>query len=154
MAFYSDKHSIVRVAKADAASGHGMTQFGRALAELNVEILCANSSQAKGRVERANRTVRDRLVKEMRLEGIRDMEAANASLPGFMARHNGRLAKFRARLEDLHRPLADGADRLRDVLCWRDQRYVGQQPTFSYERKRIMLAESEVDPPPLKWSAL
>lgn len=144
VAFYSDKHSIFRVAKADAASGHGMTQFGRALAELNIEILCANSSQAKGRVERANRTLQDRLVKEMRLEGIGGMEDGNAFLPGFMARHNGRFAKVPARPDDLHRPLADGTYRLRDILCWRDQRYVGQQLTFSYERKRIMLEENEV----------
>jgi hypothetical protein len=97
VAFYSDKHSIFRVAKSDAASGHGMTQFGRALAELNVEILCANSSQAKGRVERANRTLQDRLVKEMRLEGISSMEAANAFLPSFIARHNLRFARVPAR---------------------------------------------------------
>jgi len=144
VAFYSDKHSIFRVAKAEAASGHGMTQFGRALAETNVEILCANSSQAKGRVERANRTLQDRLVKEMRLEGISDMAAANAFLPAFMARHNLRFAKAPARPNDLHRPLVDGSDRLQDILCWRDQRYVGQQLTFSYERKRIMLEETEV----------
>jgi transposase len=56
IAFYSDKHSVFRVAKKDARGGQGMTQFGRALCELNIEILCANSSQAKGRVERMNRT--------------------------------------------------------------------------------------------------
>ncbi len=72
------------------------------------------------------------------------MAAANAFLPSFVARHNLRFARTPARPDDLHRPLVDGADRLRDVLCWRDQRYVGQQLTFSYERKRIMLAESEV----------
>jgi hypothetical protein len=48
VAFYSDKHSVFRVNKRDIKHGQGMTQFGRALAELNVEILCANSSQAKG----------------------------------------------------------------------------------------------------------
>ncbi len=82
MARYSDKHSIFRVAKAEARTGHGMTQFGRALAELNIEILCANSSQAKGRVERANRTLQDRLVKELRLEGISDMETGKAHHAG------------------------------------------------------------------------
>jgi transposase len=56
VAFYSDKHSVFRVAKKDAKGGQGMTQFGRALCELNIEILCANSSQAKGRVERMNQT--------------------------------------------------------------------------------------------------
>src|ERR1700719_2022637 len=52
--FYSDKYTVFRVNRPDAMGGSGMTQFGRALAELNIEILCANSSQAKGRVERAN----------------------------------------------------------------------------------------------------
>ena len=68
VAFYSDKHTVFRVANQAAKSGHGMTQFGRALNELNIEILCANSSQAKGRVERANRTLQDRLLKELRLK--------------------------------------------------------------------------------------
>ena len=84
VAFYSDKHTVFRVPNQAAKSGHGMTQFGRALNELNIEILCANSSQAKGRVERANRTLQDRLVKELRLAGVSDMEAANAFLPGFI----------------------------------------------------------------------
>jgi hypothetical protein len=80
VAFYSDKHSVFRVSGEAAKSGHGMTHFGRALNELNIEILCANSSQAKGRVERANRTLQDRLVKELRLAGISDMDAANVSI--------------------------------------------------------------------------
>src|ERR671916_210550 len=88
VAFYSDKHSIFRVSKEDAAGGDGMTQFGRAMAELNIEILCANSSQAKGRVERAHATLQDRLVKELRLAGISDLEAANAFLPGFVNNYN------------------------------------------------------------------
>ena len=83
-AFYSDKHSIFRVSKENAASGNGMTQFGRALSELNIEIPCANTSQAKGRVERAHHTLQDRLVKELRLAGINTIEAANAFLPNFV----------------------------------------------------------------------
>jgi len=75
VAFYSDKHSIFRVSNENAASGNGMTQFGRALSELNIEILCANTSQAKGRVERAHHTLQDRLVKELRLAGISTIEA-------------------------------------------------------------------------------
>ena len=71
VAFYSDKHGVFRVNKKDAIGGDGMTQFGRALHALNIDIICANSSQAKGRVERANGTLQDRLVKEMRLSGIR-----------------------------------------------------------------------------------
>ena len=56
-----------------------MTQFGRALAELNIAIIYANSSQAKGLVERANRTLQDRLVKELRIENVSSIDAGNAS---------------------------------------------------------------------------
>ena len=144
VAFYSDKHTVFRVAKDDAKGGARITQFGRALSELNIEILCANSSQAKGRVERANRTLQDRLVKELRLAGISDIEAGNAFLPGFIERYNAKFAKVPRRPDNLHRALNVEPDRLADVLCWRENRYVGQQLTFSYDRKRIMLEENEI----------
>jgi len=144
VAFYSDKHSVFRVAKSEAKTGHGATQFGRALLELNIEILCANSSQAKGRVERKNRTLQDRLVKEMRLDNVTGMAAGNAWLPGYILRHNQQFARSPARPDNLHRAVTESPDRLNDILCWRDERYVGQQLTFSYERRRIMLEESEV----------
>jgi len=144
IAFYSDKHSVFRVAKKDARGGQGMTQFGRALCELNIEILCANSSQAKGRVERMNRTLQDRLVKELRLAGIDNMEAGNAFLPGFMEDYNTRFAVAPARPDDLHRPMNLPPDRLAEILCKREQRYVGAQLTFSFERQRIMLEETDI----------
>ncbi len=143
VAFYSDKHSVFRNPK-PGANSDGMTQFGRALAELNIEILCANSSQAKGRVERANRTLQDRLIKEMRLAGISDMEAANTFIEGFVERFNAKFARSPARTDNLHRPLNVEPDRLRDILCYRDQRYVGRQLTFSYEHKKIMLEVNEI----------
>src|SRR5579875_3083086 len=105
VAFYSDKHSVFRATRQEAKAGQGMTQFGRTLAELNIEILCANSSQAKGRVERANRTLQDRLVKELRLAGVNDMEAGNAFLPGFVERFNEQFAVRAASPDNLHRPL-------------------------------------------------
>ena len=144
VAFYSDKHTVFRVAQQGAKSGHGLTQFGRAMNELNIEILCANSSQAKGRVERANRTLQDRLVKELRLMGISDAETANAFLPGFVERYNSRFAKTPRRSDNLHRPLNVDPDRMRDILCQRDERYVGAQLTLSYDRKRIILALSDL----------
>ena len=144
VAFYSDKHSVFRVSKTDAKNGAGMTQFGRALNELNIEILCANSSQAKGRVERANRTLQDRLVKELRLAGVSNMEAGNAFLEGFKARFNAKFSKAPAKPDNLHRALNVEPDRLAEVLCWRENRYVGKQLTFSYDRKRIMLEENEL----------
>jgi molybdenum-dependent DNA-binding transcriptional regulator ModE len=142
IAFYSDKHSVFRITRAEARHGQGMTQFGRALAELNIEILCANSSQAKGRVERVNRTLQDRLVKELRLAGISDIDAGNAHLPGFMERFNSQFAVVPARPADRHRPLEISPERLREILCHREQRHVGHQLTLCYQRKRIMLQET------------
>src|SRR3954465_6667058 len=77
VAFYSDKHGVFRATHPAAsrapppaaARGDGVTQFGRALAELDVDIICANSPQAKGRVERAHKTLQDRLGKELRVGG-------------------------------------------------------------------------------------
>jgi len=131
------------VTKKDAKGGQGMTQFGRALAELTIEILCASSSQAKGRVERVNRTLQDRLVKELRMAEISTIEAGNAFLPGFMARFNARFAVAPARPGDRHRPLNVPPDRLRMILCRREQRYVSQQLTLSYDRLRIMLDRND-----------
>ncbi len=121
-----------------------MTQFGRAMNELNIEILCANSSQAKGRVERANRTLQDRLVKELRLAAISDMDTANAFLPDFMQRYNAKFAKPARRADNLHRPMNVEADRLRDILCFRDERYVDRNLVLRYDRKRIMLTENDI----------
>jgi hypothetical protein len=139
VAFYSDKHSVFRVVRQDTKGGQGMTQFGRALAELNIEILCANSSQAKGRVERANRTLQDRLVKELRLANVSSIEAGNAFLPEFMNRFNERFAIQAAKPENLHRTLNVARSRLNQILCHREQRYVGAQLTFHYDRKQIIL---------------
>src|ERR1700728_3782095 len=138
VAFYSDKHSIFRVSNEDAVSGDGMTQFGRALSELNIEILCANTSQAKGRVERAHSTLQDRLVKELRLAGISKLDEANAFLPGFIAHYNGRFAKPPARDRDLHR-VVDPRQDLDDVLCWRAQRKVSHQLVVNYNQMKLTL---------------
>ncbi len=144
VAFYSDKHTVFRVNKPDAQGGQGMTQFGRALAELNIEIICANSSQAKGRVERANRTLQDRLVKELRLAGICDMMAGNAFLPGFVERFNTKFALPAAKAENLHRRLNVQASRLTDILCHREQRHLSQQLSLAYDRLQIILERSEL----------
>jgi len=88
LAFYSDKFGVFRVNIPNALSGTGLTQFGRALKELQIELICAHSPQAKGRVERANQTLQDRLTKELRLRGLDTVAAANAYLPEFIADYN------------------------------------------------------------------
>jgi transposase len=106
VAFYSDKHGIFRVnLEQPIGAGSGMTQFGRAMQELDTQIICANSPQAKGRVERANQTLQDRLVKELRLRNISSIEAGNAYLPEFREDFNCRFVVPARSTHDAHRPL-------------------------------------------------
>jgi transposase len=108
VAFYSDKHGVFRVNNEQSIGmGPGLTQFGRAMQELDIQILCANSPQAKGRVERANQTLQDRLVKELRLHEISDMAAGNAYLPEFREDFNRRFAVQPRSKHDAHRPLLE-----------------------------------------------
>jgi len=106
VAFYSDKHGIFRVNQEQTIGlGSGLTQFGRAMQELDVQIICANTPQAKGRIERANQTLQDRLVKELRLQGISDIDSANAYLPEFRLDFNRRFAVAPRSSHDAHRPV-------------------------------------------------
>ena len=143
VAFYSDKHGIFRVNSKEAAGGDGVTQFGRALLALNIDIICANSPQAKGRIERAFGTLQDRMVKELRLAGVSSMAAANAWLPGFITAYNARFGRDPANAKDLHRPLTQ-ADDLDEILAWREERTVTRNLTLHYDRMMLLL-----DPTPL-----
>jgi hypothetical protein len=111
LAFYSDKASIFRVNHASATAGDGHTQFGRALYELNIDGICANTPAAKGRVERAHLTMQDRLVKELRLESISTIEAANAFMPTYVPAYNALFAKVPRETHDAHRPIRATAHR-------------------------------------------
>jgi len=142
IAFYSDKHSVFRVTRKSALVGDGMTQFGRALHDLNIDIICANTPQAKGRVERANRTLQDRLVKEMRLRDISTIEEANKFLPEFMGDYNQRFAKDAANPKDLHRPLRP-EENIRDVFAWREERTVSGSLTLQYDNMVFLLEPNE-----------
>lgn len=92
VAFYSDKHAVFRVSGPESQRT-GTTQFGRALRELAIELICANSSQAKGRVERVNKTLQDRLIKEMRLQNISSVTEANQWIEHFMSDFNRRFSR-------------------------------------------------------------
>ncbi len=139
VAFYSDKHGVFRVNSKDAVGGDGMTQFGRALHALNIDIICANSSQAKGRVERANGTLQDRLVKEMRLSGIDTIAAGNAFLPAFMEQYNARFAKAPFDDRDVHRAVVVGHDDLDDAFAWKEERTVSVNLTLQYDQVLFIL---------------
>ena len=107
VAFYSDKASIFRVGAPGNSKRSGNTQFGRAMSELNIDILCANTPQAKGRVERAHLTLQDRLVKELRLRDLSAPEVANAYLPEFVVSYNERFAREPQSNHDAHRPVRE-----------------------------------------------
>jgi hypothetical protein len=138
VAFYSDKHGIFRVNAKDAIGGDRITQFGRVLSELNIDIICANSPQAKGRVERAFGTLQNRLVKELRLAGISTVAAANAWLPGFISGYNARFGREPVNAKDLHRPLT-AADHLDEILAWREERTVTLNLTLQYDQMMLLL---------------
>lgn len=143
-AFYSDQASVFRCNAKHATSGDGHTQFGRALYELNIESICANSSQAKGRVERANLTLQDRLVKEMRLQGISAMAAANAWSPSFIADYNRRFAKPPRNDWDAHRPLREDED-LERIFTWREQRKVSHVLTLQYDKTIYLMEDTRAN---------
>lgn len=134
VAFYSDKHSVFRLNKDEVKTGKQMTEFGRALFELNIDLICANSSQAKGRVERANKTLQDRLIKEMRLAGINSIEEANAWLPTFIEDFNRRFARTPYSLHDAHRPVRESADELDDIFARQRSRVLTRALTIQYDK--------------------
>ena len=140
-AFYSDKASVFRVNHPAARGGGGCTQFGRALYELNIEGICANSSQAKGRVERAHLTLQDRLVKELRLRGISTLEAANAFMPPFIADYNQRFAKPPKSGHDRHRTVRPD-EHLELILAWQEPRCVSKSLTLQYDKVLYLLDDT------------
>ncbi|VUS84084.1 hypothetical protein SB6424_05445 [Klebsiella pasteurii] len=142
LAFYSDKASVFRINNKQATGGDGQTQFGRAMNELNITSICANTSSAKGRVERAHLTLQDRLVKELRLRGISTPQAANAFAGEFMADYNRRFAKPPRHDFDVHRSLENN-ENLEATFTWREHRKVSKNLTLQYDKKLYLLEDNE-----------
>jgi transposase len=132
IAFYSDKHSVFRV-NANSSQDKIMTQFCHALYELNIDLIYANSPQAKGKVERVNRTLQDRLVKEFRIRDISDIASANAFMAEFKADFNKRFAKPAISPANVHRALLPGED-LERSLCYKTERTVTNNLTVQHDR--------------------
>ena len=139
LACYSDKNSIFRIntkkgGSSSTADSNGLTQFGRAMKELDVKLICAHSAQAKGRVERANLTLQDRLVKELRLQGISSIEKANLFLPSFIAKFNSKFSVQAKEKVDVHRPLLP-TDDLDRILCFKHTRILSKNLTCQYKNR-------------------
>jgi transposase len=145
VAFYSDKHGIFRVNQPQPlGTTSGLTQFGRAMQELDIQIICANTPQAKGRVERANQTLQDRLVKELRLRGISDIDSANAYLPEFCKDFNRRFAVAPRSNHDAHRPLLK-TESLDLILSHQETRTLSKNLTVQFKNLIYQIQSSRPD---------
>lgn len=139
MALYSDKHSVFRINAKDVDSE---TQFGRAVSALGIELICANSPQAKGRVERANRTLQDRLVKELQLMGIKTLEDGNAMLANYTTAHNRRFGVVPRAPENGHVAYTDSLVQLKAILSIQQARRLSKTLTCSVDGQLMQLSST------------
>jgi transposase len=137
VALYSDKHGIFRVNHPNHEGE--LTQFSRALKTLGIEMINANTPQAKGRVERANQTLQDRLVKAMRLQKIDTMEQANAYLPTFIADYNQRFAVEPQQQDNAHREIMHSDKELELILCRQHRRKLSKNLTCRFQNIEYQL---------------
>ena len=143
---YSDRHGIFRVnnrrkGSAMVSDEIGLTQFGRAMSELAIELIFANSPQAKGRVERVNQTLQGRLPKELRLRGINTVAEANRYLPTFMEEFNQQFGVAPTSQDNAHTPLLLH-ENLAEILVQKETRMISKTLTISYGNKLY-----QVNPP-------
>jgi hypothetical protein len=144
LAFYVDKDSIYKVnrnatVEEELQDSSPITQFTRAMTELGVEVICANSPQAKGRVERSFHTHQDRLVKELRLAGISDKKAANHFLWNtYLPAHDAKFAVAPANTTNAHRPLLK-THRLHEILSVRAPRVLANDYTLRCQNQFFQL---------------
>jgi transposase len=137
---YLDRHSTYKQGKGkltieeELAGVELLSEFERALKELGVEVIHANSPQAKGRVERLFNTMQDRLVKEMRLKGIKSKAEANEFLKGYLPVFNRRFNVEAKEKSDLHIKIGQGVD-LRRIFCLKTERTLRNDFTVSYNQK-------------------
>jgi len=141
VSFYVDYGSVFSV-NTNNPERDKITQFERAMKELGVEVIHARSPQAKGRVERANQTLQDRLVKDMRLAGISTIDEANAFVQnGYIEKHNKKFAVVATEPGDAHRPVV-GFD-LNNVFCIKEERSLMQDFTISYNTRQLQLLKQQ-----------
>jgi Helix-turn-helix domain len=138
LALYTDRHSTFEPQDKGRALPGALTQFGRALTELGIELIRAHSPQAKGRVERSFGTAQDRWVKELRLAGVTSLAQSNALLGRLLPAHNRRFAKAARRAGDAHRPLGPGHD-LAAILSLQEERVVANDYTIRFRNRFYQL---------------
>lgn len=149
LSVYSDRHTIFRSPQADRltlneqlAGLKPQSQFGRACNDLGITMISAHSPQAKGRVENLFGTLQDRLVQELRIAGLSDMQQAQQFLRGFLKRYNRRFNKPAAQEASAYRS-APAADVLTQALCMKFQRVVENDHTVSFASQRLPLPKAQ-----------
>jgi len=143
---YLDKHTTYKSPKKQSieeelANQEALSQFERALKELGVEVIHANSPQAKGRIERLFRTFQDRLIKEMRLANICTIDQANVFLGRYLPIYAKRFAIKPAIRGDLHRPVPKGMD-LDKILCIRTKRALRNDFTVAHDKNLYQVVDN------------
>jgi len=140
---YVDKHAVFSVNRDDTSSKNFMTSFHQAMTDLDIELILASTPQAKGRVERVNRALQDRLVKELKLHNIKTMEQANMYLPTYIKEHNQLFALAPAQEEDFHQELTPKElHALEQTLAKRAYRSVSKNLTVDFMGTTYQLLES------------
>lgn len=137
LAFYVDKHSVFRLNTSKngvsaVEDSNGLTQFSRAMKELGIEIIFANTPQAKGRVERLNQTLQDRLVKELRLRGIGTIKEGNRYLPEFIKEFNLKFAVKPKDSKNAHQSLLP-TEKLEEILVRKYTRVLSRNLELQYK---------------------
>lgn len=143
VSIYLDKHTTYKSPKKTAFPSYDeepLSQFERAMKELGVEVKHAHSPQAKGRIERLFRTFQDRVVKEMRLRGIKTIEEANEFLANYLPLYNKKFAVNPKEKEDIHRDIPKGMN-LNSILCIKTERVLRNDFTIAHSGKLYQIQD-------------
>jgi transposase len=139
LSIYTDRHAVFETTR-NTEKNYKDTQFHRAMEELGIKLILAGSPQAKGRVERVNGILQDRLIKEMRLAGISSWEEGNSFLPTYLEKHNLKFAKQPKSPIDAHRTL-DLEYNLERILCLHHERKISKDLMISWNGNNYQITE-------------
>lgn len=139
---YLDRHTTYKSPEKPALTEieEPLSQFERAMREIGVRVIHAHSPQAKGRVERLFKTLQDRLIKEMRLRGIKSIDEANKFLQEYLPRYNRKFSVLAKEKADLHREIPKDT-KLDHILCLKTERVVRNDSTIAYNSRLYQLKD-------------
>ena len=146
LSLYLDKHTTYKSTKKltiedELNNREALSQFERALGELSVEVIHANSPQAKGRIERLFNTFQDRLIKELRLAKAKTIDEANKVLERFLPGYAKKFSVKALYSDDLHRPIPKGID-LDEILCIKTEHALRKDFTIVHDKKRYQIKDN------------